>query len=1303
MLRMLLFALLGLSLAVVAQGDEPKAGMESKLPWQRLLTGANAQKAAALEKRIAELEAVDNYAEAIRRREDLLALRMREQGAEHWQTVNEKWALAATKKVAALPAEKRAGWRQAAKGAAGALRLMQQAQDGKALAPWQERLKWCREVLGEDHPHTASTYNNVAVNLGAQGKYAEAGPLYQKALDIHRKALGEEHPDTAASYNNVALNLNAQGKYAEAAPLFQKGLDIRRKILGEDHPDTAASYNAVAFNLKAQGKYGEAGPLYQKGLDIHRKILGEDHPDTATGYNNVAFNLNAQGKYGEAGPLYQKGLDIHRKILGEDHPDTAQSYNNVASNLNAQGKYAEAGPLFQKALEIWRKALGEDHPNTATSYNNVALNLNAQGKYAEAAPLFQKGLDIRRKILGEDHPDTATGYNNVAFNLKAQGKYAEAGPLYQKGLDIRRKVLGEDHPDTAQSYNNVASNLNAQGKYGEAGPLYQKGLDIRRKVLGEDHPDTAQSYNNVAANRNAQGKYAEASPLYQKALDIHRKALGEDHPNTAASYNNVAANRNAQGKYAEAGPLYQKALEIWRKALGEDHPDTAQSYNNVAANLNAQGKYAEAGPLFQKALDIRCKVLGEDHPDTVTSYNNAAYNLVAQGKYPEALASLEAAAGSYETTRLSIAARGLDRAAYGAKRSPYPFLAAARARAGRAAAAWAALEADLARGLLDELAPRRGRGLTPVEQRQRDQLRAQRSPLDGAVLALAGRRQRSDADTAELERLVGQRRQLDQSLAELAARVSRREVAALDPFQAALLADAAFLSWVDVADPSGGVQEHWGCVVRHQGEPHWERLPGSGPAGQWTDEDTTLPARFHAALAQSAPAADADILARKLYAQRLAPLRQHLDGVQRLFVAPVNRMAGIPIEALTDLYTVSYTPSGTYLARLKDRERPHSTGLLAVGDPVFPPVRNLTQPTALPPGGLLINQVLPGGAAAQARLQYGDVLVTYAGVALSSVEQLGQLTAAKATEKTVVVQVWREGQDKLAERQLPTGRLGVALAKEPAREAIAARRQNDQLLAPLRRGEKFDELPGTQVEIARLAELFDPKSVISLTRAAASEQRVEELRRTGTLGQLRYLHFATHGKANNVRAFESALVLTPPARLPEVRVGEPYLEGRLTAAEVLEYWKLDAELVTLSACESGLGRSGGGDGLLGFAQAFLMAGSRSVCLSLWQVDDTATALLMDRFYRNLLGKRPDGARPMPKAAALREAKDWLRTVTASEALERLGALTKGVVRGERPAREEMPAVPKPKDAGTDYRPYAHPRYWAAFILIGDPE
>jgi hypothetical protein len=258
------------------------------------------------------------------------------------------------------------------------------------------------------------------------------------------------------------------------------------------------------------------------------------------------------------------------------------------------------------------------------------------------------------------------------------------------------------------------------------------------------------------------------------------------------------------------------------------------------------------------------------------------------------------------------------------------------------------------------------------------------------------------------------------------------------------------------------------------------------------------------------------------------------------------------------------------------------------------------------------------------------VLVAYAGENLSSIEQLDKLIAANARSKAVVVKVWRDGQDKLTERELAPGHLGVVLANEPAREAILARWKIDNQ----------EELPGTRVEVERLAGLFDSKAVTTLTRADATEQRLDELRKTDQLKQFRFLHFATHGKANNFRSFDSALILTPPDKVPEPRAGEPWLDGRLTAAEVLEYWKLDAELVTLSACESALGRQGGGDGLLGFAQAFLLAGSRSVCLTLWQVDDTATVLLMDRFYRNLLGKREEGGPKTERTLENSEVRDY---------------------------------------------------------------
>ena len=108
--------------------------------------------------------------------------------------------------------------------------------------------------------------------------------------------------------------------------------------------------------------------------------------------------------------------------------------------------------------------------------------------------------------------------------------------------------------------------------------------------------------------------------------------------------------------------------------------------------------------------------------------------------------------------------------------------------------------------------------------------------------------------------------------------------------------------------------------------------------------------------------------------------------------------------------------------------------------------------------------------------------------------------------------------------------------------------------------------------------------------------------------------------------------------MAKVQAGLPIFDGRLTAEEVLEQWHLNADLVTLSACQTALGKYENGEGFVGFAQALILAGSRSVCLSLWKVDDTATALLMNRFYENLLGKREGLKGPMKKAEALAEAK-----------------------------------------------------------------
>ena len=126
------------------------------------------------------------------------------------------------------------------------------------------------------------------------------------------------------------------------------------------------------------------------------------------------------------------------------------------------------------------------------------------------------------------------------------------------------------------------------------------------------------------------------------------------------------------------------------------------------------------------------------------------------------------------------------------------------------------------------------------------------------------------------------------------------------------------------------------------------------------------------------------------------------------------------------------------------------------------------------------------------------------------------------------------------------------------------------------------------------------------------------------LGRYRYVHFATHGYIDSERPGLSALVLSLVDK-----DGRPQ-DGFLRANEIYNL-SLPAELVVLSACQSGLGKEVRGEGLIGLTRGFMYAGTPRVVVSLWNVNDRATSELMARFYTRMLkgGERP--------AAALRRA------------------------------------------------------------------
>ena len=192
--------------------------------------------------------------------------------------------------------------------------------------------------------------------------------------------------------------------------------------------------------------------------------------------------------------------------------------------------------------------------------------------------------------------------------------------------------------------------------------------------------------------------------------------------------------------------------------------------------------------------------------------------------------------------------------------------------------------------------------------------------------------------------------------------------------------------------------------------------------------------------------------------------------------------------------------------------------------------------------------------------------------------------------------------------------------------------------APEPGGRSRPPLPGVEREARELAELFGARAKVSLNSEALEATVAEDAVRGG------YLHFATHTQLDQGSPLDSALVLEPGR-------GE---DGLLHAHEILEWRGIESDLVTLSACSTGMGFELAGEGVLGLSHAFLFAGSRTIVTSLWPVADQSTALWMRHFYEGL-----------------------------AEGLDRDEAMTR--------AQAYVMDLPG----------RAHPYYWAAFQLWGD--
>ena len=547
-----------------------------------------------------------------------------------------------------------------------------------------------------------------AETLFDRGKYAEAQPLYEKALEIRRRLLTDDHPDTALSYNDLAYNLNAQRKYAEAQPLYEKALEIRRRLLTDDHRDTALSYNNLAANLNAQGKYAEAQPLFEKALEIRRRLLTDDHLDTAGSYNNAGVQPQRPGEVRRGPAALRQGAGdppppAHRRP--PRHRRQLQLAWRTTSTL--RGSTPRPSRFSRRR---WRSAAACSPTTTSTpaaATTTLAVNLDAQGKYAAAEPLAREGA-------GDLPPTAHRRPPRHRHELQQPGvqpcTHRGSTPRPSRSTKRRWRSAAACSPTTTPTPPSATTTWRPTSTPRGSTPRpsrCRKGAGYPRRLLTDDHPLTATSYNNVAINLMAQGKYAEAQPLFEKALEIKRQLLTDDHPGTATSYNNLAGNLSSQGKYA--GPS-RCSRRRWRSRVAcsptttPTRPTATTTWLKTCTIRGSTPRPSRSSRWHWRSTapaDRRPAPCGHHLPQRGDQPRRSRE--VCRGARP-----MEDAVKSLDTARLRVAFTGLERAS-DTRMITAPALAAVLARLGQPGDAWQSLEEDLGRGLLDELAARRGR------------------------------------------------------------------------------------------------------------------------------------------------------------------------------------------------------------------------------------------------------------------------------------------------------------------------------------------------------------------------------------------------------------------------------------------------------------------------------------------------------------------------------------------------------------------------------------------------------------------
>jgi CHAT domain-containing protein/Flp pilus assembly protein TadD len=262
---------------------------------------------------------------------------------------------------------------------------------------------------------------------------------------------------------------------------------------------------------------------------------------------------------------------------------------NLGTFYSLLGDYEKAEPCLVEQLGLIKKMYGEEHDHYANVNHNIADFYRSTGNYEAAEKLYLKAIKIKQLTKGKENIEYAIFINNLGLLYWRIHQYEKAEGLYLEAEAINLKNYGEEHPQHASIINNLALLYTSMEDYKKAETFYLRSKKIKEATIGKNHPDYASLLKNLGNLYNDTKRYEKAESAYQEVLKLYKSLLGTDHPRYASALNDLAFLYIKTKKYATAEKLYFQSLGIIEGSLKKEHPFYALTLNNMAllyCNMN---------------------------------------------------------------------------------------------------------------------------------------------------------------------------------------------------------------------------------------------------------------------------------------------------------------------------------------------------------------------------------------------------------------------------------------------------------------------------------------------------------------------------------------------------------------------------------------------------------------------------------------------------------------------------------------------------------------------------------------------